>query len=175
MMTLEEIRNAKINPIIAREAHDQSAKRLSDLLEVKNTFEQKAFILFNGYITATLALFGVAGAIFNTHGLTSLVAALGITGICFTIGAIFFVLALIDKTYGTLGSSPDMWLESGKIDGPDSVLPLMLAYITFYYQERINVSRNSNAKKAIRIRTGIILGAIAPFALLATFFIFFIF
>lgn len=80
----------------------------------------------------------------------------------FVVGAIFFVLALMDKTYGALASDPDMWLKSGTIDGDDSVVPLMLAYITYYHKERISKSTDANNSKAAKIRLGIYCGGCAP-------------
>jgi len=169
MMTLEEIRLSKVNLVVVREAYDHASKRLSDILDTKKSFEQKAFTLFNGYITVSLALFGVGGALFKQEGLSHLTAPFLGTGLFLIAGAICFVLALMDNKYGALASSPDMWLNQGTIDGDDSVLPLMLAYITFYHQERIDKSTEGNERKAIRIRIGIILGVVSPFVLLVLF------
>src|SRR5882724_2742717 len=165
MMTLEEIRQSKLNAVVVREAHDQAAKRLGDILDTKKMYEQKAFTLFNGYLTLSLALFGIGGAIYKDQGLTHLVVPFWVAGALFVAGAICFVSALIDVKYGALASSPDIWLNKGTIDSDDSMLSLMLAYITYYHQERIDVSTASNEKKAHQIRRGIFLGVIAPFVL----------
>ena len=53
-MTLEEIERSQVNLDIAREAFDQASKRLADMLDTKKAFEQKAFTLFNGYLTLSL-------------------------------------------------------------------------------------------------------------------------
>src|SRR6266436_284373 len=171
MMTLQEIRESTINPEVAKEAYDQAQKRLGDTLDTKKTYEQKAFTLFNGYMTASLALLGVGGAIFKEQGFNHLVLPFWVAGMMFVSGAIFFVLSLIDKNYGAIASEPSMWLNKGTIDGDQNVLPLMLAYITYHHQERINISAANNLKKALLIRVGIILGIIAPIVLFAIFLI----
>jgi hypothetical protein len=171
MMTLEEISASNINTTVAREAYDQASKRLGDALDTKKAHEQKAFTLFNGYVTVSLALFGVGGAILKEHGPANLILPFWATGALFLIGAIFFVVALIDKAYGALASDPSMWLNRGTIDGDDSALGLMLAYITYHHQSRIDVSNASNRAKALRIRAGIIVGICAPLVLLLFFLI----
>jgi hypothetical protein len=171
MMTLEEIRAATINPAVAKEAYDQAAKRLGDALDTRKTYEQKAYTLFNGYMTASLALLGVGGAIFKEQGVNHLVLPFWVAGMMFVLGAILFVLSLSDRDYGAIASEPSMWLNKGTIDGGEDVLPLMLAYITYYHQERINVSMANNLRKARLIRSGIILAIIAPFVLFAIFMI----
>jgi len=171
MMTLTELQGAKINEGVAREAYNQAAKRLEDTIDTKKSYEQKAFTLFTGYVTVSLALFGAGGVFYKDHGLDHLVFPFWLAGAFFVIGTVFFVIALIDRSYGALASEPSMWLVDGTINGGDDVLPLMLAYITYHHQNRIKVSVKSNAKKAWRIRVGIILGTLAPFVLLLAFFL----
>ena len=108
MMTLDEIRTADINPEIAREAYSQASMRLGDILETKKSYEQKAFTLFSGYLTATLALFGVGGTLFRHDGLTQTVSAFAGAGIIFAIGAMCLVIALLDADYGAVASDPNM-------------------------------------------------------------------
>jgi len=166
MLTLDEIRNSKINPIVAREAYTQADRRLADTLETKKAFEQKAFILFNAYIALALALFGVGGTIYKDAGLTVQVWPFLLAGFLLVIGAAMFVVSLIDTSYGALASDPDMWLNKGTIDGDDSVLPLMLAYITYYHKDRIDVSTRQNDSKALLIRIGIFIGLATPLILI---------
>lgn len=169
MMTLEDIRAAPINPAIAREAYDQACKRLADVLDTKKAFEQKAFTLFTGYVTVSLALIGVGGALLAHDGISHFVIPFWMSGALFVLGAICFVLALMDSEYGSLASSPDMWLNKGTIDGDDTVLATMLAYITFYHFDRIAKSVSGNNRKARLIRIGILLGTAAPFVLMLAF------
>lgn len=166
MLTLDEIERSNVNKDVAREAYDQATKRLTDALETKKSYEQKAFTLFNAYLTISLALFGVGGAFYKDDGFAFPVIAFWVCGGIFVLGTVFFVLALMDNCYGALASSPDMWLNRGTIDGDDTVLPRMLAYVTYYHQERIDQSTAANAQKALHIRYGILLGISAPIVLL---------
>lgn len=166
MMTLEEIERSNVNKDVAREAYEQATKRLMDALETKKSYEQKAFTLFNAYLTISLALFGVGGALYKDDGLAFPVIAFWICGGIFVAGAVFFVLALMDDRYGAIASNPDMWLNRGTIDGDETVLPRMLAYVTYYHQERIDQSTGANNKKAVHIRHGIMFGLAAPIVLL---------
>lgn len=166
-MTLEEIQYSKINPLVSREAYDQASKRLADALDTKKAFEQKAFILFNAYIALSLALFGVGGTIYRGAMETMPAWPFLVAGSMLLFGSALFVWALLDKGYGSLASDPDMWLNKGTIDGEDGVVPLMLAYITFYHKDRITKSMEANDLKARLIRFGIFFGLAAPIPLLA--------
>jgi hypothetical protein len=139
-------------------------------LDTKKSFE-KAFTLFSGYLTVSLALFGIAVALFKDQTKQHLALPFLIAGILFVLGAICFVLALKGREYGALASAPDMWLNGGTIDGADSVVPLMLAYITFYHHERIEKSETANRHKANLVSCGIYIGIAAPFIMLAAFFV----
>jgi hypothetical protein len=162
MMTLNEIEKSQVNLEVAREAFDQASKRLADMLDTKKAFEQKAFTLFSGYLTLSIALFGVAAAIYKDHGLSSTVISFMLVELTLIAGAVCFVFALMDEKYGAIASDPNMWLNKGTIDGDDTVLPRMLAYITYYHQERIDISIESNNAKATHIRRGILLGVATP-------------
>jgi len=164
-MTLEEIRAGKINPLVAKEAYDQASKRLEDVLDTKKAFEQKAFILFNAYVTFALAVFGAGGMLLRAIDATLPAWPFLLSGLAFVVGATLFVLALLDQGYGSLASDPEMWLNKGTIDGEDSVLPLMLAYITYYHTDRIRKSIEANNRKARLIRYGIYAGVAAPVVL----------
>ena len=59
-----------------------------------------------------------------------------------------------------------MWLNRGTIDGGESALAAMLAYITFHHSERIRLCETSNEKKAQFIGAGIMAGPIAAFVFL---------
>lgn len=166
MMTLKEIERSNVNKEVAREAYEQATKRLVDALETKKSYEQKAFTLFSAYLTISLALFGVGGALYKDDGFAFPVIAFWVCGGIFVSGAVFFVLALMDDRYGALASNPDMWLNRGTIDGDDTVLPRMLAYVTFYHHDRIDQINTANNVKARHIRYGILAGLAAPIVLL---------
>jgi hypothetical protein len=132
-------------------------------------FEHKAFTLFNAYIALSLALFGVGGALIKTQQIGYPAEPFIAAGACFVAGALFLVLTLIDQPYGAIASDPDMWLNKGTIDGSDSTVSLMLAYITFYHRERIAESTKNNNNKACFIRAGIFAGLAAPVVLITVF------
>ncbi|MDP1673025.1 MAG: hypothetical protein Q8L65_07895, partial [Burkholderiales bacterium] len=155
---------------VAKEAHDQALRCLTDLLDVKKEFEKKAFFLFNAYVALALAGFGVGGTLLKEKVAGLQAYPFIFTGLIFVIGAGFFAKALLDDKYGTVGSNPEMWLNKGTIDGEDSVIPLMLAYITFHYKNRIEQSIFANNRKAKSIRIGILLGLATPVALALVFF-----
>jgi hypothetical protein len=170
MLSLQELRSSKINPEIAREAYEQAEMRLTDMLETKKSFEQKALALFGAYTTGSLALVGVAGSVFKDDDTSRMQMALVSSALVLLAGAVLFVVALRERTYGALGSNPEMWLCRNTLDGPDAALPLMLAYITFHHQERIKASIAGNDSMARLIRWGIYTGVFAPFVAAAVLF-----
>jgi hypothetical protein len=157
----------KIDLDVAREAHVQAEKRLQDVLGTKQSFEQKAFTLFGAYTTLSFALIGVAGTMFKDQGVSSIVVALGVAGSLLIIGVALLLRVFHARNYGVLGSNPEVWLQSGTIDGGTKVLPLMLTYMTFHHQNRIKVSIASNNHMAKVITQAIYCGLLAPLSLLA--------
>lgn len=166
MLTLAELQALTINPEVAREAYIQVDRHLSDVLDVKKSFEQKAATLLGAYITISVALFGIGGAIFKDSGVGPKVWPFFGAGIAFIVGAWFFVAALKTGQYAAVGSTPQMWLNRGTIDGDKNALPAMLAYITFHHSERIRLSERSNERKAYYISAGIISGPMAALVFL---------
>ena len=77
-----------------------------------------------------------------------------------------FVAALKTGRYAAVGSTPEMWLNRGTIDGGDNALPAMFAYVTFHHSERIRLSEQSNERKARYISAGIISGPVAALVFL---------
>jgi hypothetical protein len=166
MLTLSELQSSIINPDVAREAYVHADRHLSDLLDVKKSFEQKAATLLGAYITISVALFGIGGAIFKDSGIGPKVWPFFGAGTAFIVGAWFFVAALKTGRYAAVGSTPEMWLNRGTIDGGDNALPAMLAYITFHHSERIRLSEKSNERKARFIGAGIFSGPAAAIVFL---------
>src|SRR5882757_6670627 len=107
MMTLEEIEKSQVSLDVAREAYDQASKRLTDMLETKKAFEQKAFTLLSGYLALSIALFGVAAALYKDHGLSSTFVSFMLVELTLIAGAICFVFALMDERYGAIASNPN--------------------------------------------------------------------
>jgi hypothetical protein len=161
MLTLRELQSSTINLSVAREAYTQVDRHLLDILEVRKSFEQKAATLMGAYITISVALFGIGGAIFKETGVGARVWPFFGAGLVFIAGAWCFIAALKAGQYAAVGSTPEMWLNRGTIDGSDNALPAMLAYITFHHSDRIALSIEGNKRKARWIDSGIILGPIA--------------
>lgn len=170
-MSLSELQHADINLIVAREAYEHASKRLADTLDTKKAFEQKAYTLLGGFLTVSLGMFAAGGAVYQSRELQSLVLPFWLTGLVLVAGTLCFLAALHDKEYGAMASHPEMWLNAGTIDGPDSVLPTMLAYITHHHGKRIDTSEQSNIRKALWIRCGIYCGIAAPMILVVLLYL----
>src|SRR5882672_10313843 len=140
MMSLEELRAATINAAVAREAYEQVDRYLVDTLDVRKSFEQKAATMMGAFITLSVALFGIGGAIFKDSGMISRAGPFFVAGAVFILGAGCFIVAIKAGRYAAVGSTPEMWLTSGVIDGQDNAVAAMLAYLTYYHQERIETS-----------------------------------
>lgn len=166
MLTLPELQASTINADVAREAYVQADRHLSDLLDVKKSFEQKAATLLSAYITISVALFGIGGAIFKDSGIGPKIWPFFGAGAAFIVGAWFFVAALKIGRYAAVGSTPEMWLNRGTIDGGDTALPAMLAYVTYHHSERIRLCEESNERKARFIGAGIVSGPLAALVFL---------
>lgn len=122
-------------------------------------------------MTLSLAILGVAGSIYKSVPTDNQWIPFFIAGILLIIGSILFSISLTDKDYGSVGSNPNMWLDQGIIDSAnDQHLYVMLAYITFHYQNRIDVSIKSNDSKTRLIRFGMYAGMLAPAALIVSYF-----
>ena len=171
--SLDELKQITINPAVAKEVYAQAEKRLVDVLDSKKSVEQKASTFFSAYVTVSLALFGIGGAIFKEHSLSGRALPFFIAGVVFVLGAFIFMLALKDQRYGFLGSPPDMWLNKGMIDGENRALDAMYAYLAFYHTERIAVSIESNKSKMWLVRCGMWIG-LAATAIFALSFILFV-
>ena len=170
MLTLDELQATNINSAVAREAYTQVDRHLLDILEVRKSFEQKAATLMGAYITISVALFGIGGAIFKDAGAAAKVWPFFGAGLVFIVGAWCFIAALKSGQYAAVGSTPEMWLNRGTIDGSDNAVAAMLAYITFHHRDRIAISIKGNKRKAMWIDIGIYLGPIAPVVFLILFY-----
>jgi hypothetical protein len=172
MLTLAELQASQINSTVAREAYNQVDRHLVDILDVRKSFEQKAATLMGAYITLSVALFGIGGALFKDAGAWAKVLPFFGAGLIFVCGAWCFIVALKSGHYAALGSTPEMWLNRGTIDGDDNAMSAMLAYLTFHYSERIAICIRGNKRKARWIDAGIFLGPIAPIVFLVVYWIF---
>jgi hypothetical protein len=164
MLTLQQLSALTLNAEVVKEAYAQAEKRLTDALDAKKVFEEKATIFLNAFVTLAVALFS-GGAAFFQNGDTAAGGALAFAAVLMSLGAILFAYVLRPDEYGMLGSDPSMWLNAGTIDGPATATTQMLAYIVFYHSDRIAVSTDNNTRKAKYLQIGIELGISAPFAL----------
>jgi hypothetical protein len=171
MLTLSELQASTINPAVAREAYTQVDRHLVDLLDVRKSFEQKAATLMGAYITLSVALFGIGGALFKDSSAWTKVLPFFGAGLIFVIGAWCFIVALKSGQYAALGSTPEMWLNRGTIDGEDNAVSAMLAYLTFHHGERIAICLRGNKRKARWIDAGIFLGPLAPIVFLVIYWL----
>jgi hypothetical protein len=171
MLTLPELQALTINAAVAREAYTQVDRHLLDILDVRKSFEQKAATLMGAYVTLSVALFGIGGAIFKDAGLAAKSWPFFAAGLVFVAGAGCFIAALKSGQYAAIGSTPEMWLNRGTIDGGDHVVAAMLAYIVFHHRDRIAISEKGNRQKARWIDRGILLGPIAPMLSLVLFLV----
>ena len=164
MLTLEEIKNCKINYEIIREALEQSEKRLKDYLQTMKDINQKTFIYFNAYLTIIIGLISAGYIIKDKNIYPQLLDFIFIFSPFILCSLILFILALHSFNYGSVGSDPEMWLEKDIIEGDKDRLSKMLGEITFYHENRIAESLKSNGKKLKFQEAGIylsILGIIA--------------
>lgn len=123
------------------------------------------------YITISVALFGIGGAIFKDADSPGKIWPFFGTGLVFLLGVGCFIVAIKTGKYAAVGSTPAMWLTRGVIDGDENAVPAMLSYLTYYHHERIETSIRSNKQKALWIDAGIILGALAPLTSLVLFLV----
>lgn len=123
------------------------------------------------YVTLSVALFGIGGALFKDAGMWTKVFPFFGAGLVFIIGAWCFIAALKSGQYAAVGSTPEMWLNRGTIDGEDNAVAAMLAYITFHHSERIAICVEGNTRKAHWIDAGIFLGPFAPIVFLVLFWL----
>ena len=164
MMTLQEIQAAQINIEVAREALTQVAQRLQDTHAVSGGHDQKAFALLAGFVAVSLGVFGAVAGLLMA-GEAELSMPFLVAGFAYVVGAACCMAALWDRPYGTLGSDPEMWLNTGTIDGDATALGRMLAYVTYYHKARIDRSVQSNRTKAKLLRFASILGIAATGAI----------
>jgi hypothetical protein len=158
MLTIEQIKDIDVDLDVAREALNQSEKRLDDAFEAKKAVEQKATVLFGTYVTISLALFGFAATLVNANLLHIKLWPFFVTGTFFILGAACFAGVFRAAEYGNKGSEPSMWLRSGLIDGDKMGLARMLAYLAHHHSRRIEVSYQSNATKSRFLHSGMIFG-----------------
>lgn len=145
---------------------DLAEKRLNDELETKKQFEQKTFVLMSGYITAAIALFGLAEK-FQASSFW-----FNITALIFCAGILPLFISLKSSDYGKLGKNPaDLLQTTDYIAVNEDKLPHIYAYILREFVNKIDASTKSNLKKSGWLNVAIILGllSVVPFLLKVLF------
>jgi hypothetical protein len=145
---------------------DEAEKRLQDILNTKRELEQKAYVLFAGYITAAFALFGLAERLEDiSYWLIG-----SAFFFCFGVVMLFFVINT--SKYGTVGRNPYDWLEDPVyLTVKSNHLAHIYAYVLHDYIADIEISKQSNAYKVFYLRVAVLLGlfSLAPFSIRAIF------
>jgi hypothetical protein len=126
LMTPAQIQGCVVQPDVIKEAYGQVEKRLSDMLETKKSFEQRASTLLASFSALALALIGAGGAFFTSqplvgHAPKGLPYAFFIASIPMILALWSMVRALQPVRAGNLGSTPDFWLRPGVIDAAERV------------------------------------------------------
>lgn len=170
VLTLTQLETVAIQPDVGKEAYSQVEKRLIDLLETKKSLETRAASMLASFTTLALAVAGAGAAFFSSqplvdHAHKGLPWIFFITGLLFMLGAWSMVVVLIPSENGNLGTSPEIWLESGVIDAPSNITPDIQAYMLVYMGERIDKTMAANEKKADYMIQGAFLASSAPLAL----------
>ena len=136
-------------------------ERLSDALDTKKQLDQKAFILFSGYMVATFALIGMS------ERFVDLAYWFNASAIFFGAGAVPLFLCIRTMTYGTKGRHPEDWLGSGGsyLQVKDKKMAYIYAYTLHDHIGRIDMSKKSNETKVFYLNTAIGFGllSLAPF------------
>jgi hypothetical protein len=167
LLTKDAIKNLEDLNRDAIKLYLESAEaRLADTLDTKKQLEQKAFILFSGYIAAALAFFGLAEES-NSIGFW-----LYSTAFVFCIGIIPLFISMKSSIYGNLGRHPKDWLEDEKyLTVKKEHEAHVLAYMLYDYMYRIDVSKKANERKALFLNIAVLFGmaSLLPFTIKALF------
>jgi hypothetical protein len=170
MMSLKELRKAKLNPLLVEIAFTESEKHLIDILECRKEFDSKAFTLLAGYMAAATTLLSLV--VSNVVPCNAMVP-LTISACLFCLGAVFLSISLKGFDYGFLGSDPARWLRKNVVDSQDNAeLIRMKAYQIFYRQSDIEKSGKSNRWKLLFLEIGLYTGIAAIAAVPVTILLF---
>jgi hypothetical protein len=157
-MSWDDLHNVVVNPNIARELHDQAVRLLEDVLSTKEQFQSTALVLMCVYLPIAAYLLG-----FQAQSV-----GLFIAGLFFAAGVLCFSLVLSPAMYGSLGTSPDVWLREDIVSGDDQKLAKMLAYVGVFISGRLKVSVAANRRKSSQLKLGMLAGVLALIATAGT-------
>jgi len=161
MLKLEEIQKIEINIDIVQDGLKFAEQKLTDVLQTKESLDQKAFSLLRAYVLilglSCLSIYYLcANGLFDSNLFYAFSAILS----SIMIGILCLSCSICALKYGTQGRSPDTYLQPDILDGNERVRATVLGYILHGYQKRIGASCQSNEKKSKLINLGIFFGAI---------------
>lgn len=159
MLSFDDISKLRnINEKTVKVFLSAAEERLKDALETKKQLEQKNFILFSGYITAVIALFGLSVRF------TTLDFWFILTAIPFCLAMVPLLLSFKASKYGNLGRHPRDWLKNDKyLTVKNEDLGHIYAYMLHSFVNRIDQSNTSNKKKVSYLNYVIFLGILSVF------------
>lgn len=170
MLTKEEIREIQpINKEAVEFFLDLAEKRMRDELENKKELENKAYIIFAGYIAAISALVLVMQF---TDPIRD-VSCVGLSIAILIFGQLCILISLRTAYYGVLGAEPSTWLEDEhyiKLEEWND-MGLLKAYVLHSYESQINKSVESNAIKSNLFNLSVYAGCVSTIPLFIFVFI----
>lgn len=167
ILSEEDLQNTRgINEEAVKLYIDLAADRLADLLETRKHLDQKAFVLFAGYIAAAFALFGLAERFLDlTYWLVA-------SALILCLGVVLLMIVIRTSAYGTAGRHPEDWLHGNSLVTVDKkFIGNVYAYVLHGYIDRIDISKRSNDSKVFYLNISIVLGflSLSPLVIRAIF------
>ena len=170
LITKEDLKKPEVLESLNKEAAYYYLKRaeryLSDSINICERLDRKAFILFSGYLTAGIALFGLSidKSSFNIwYAMTATALLLG----CFCL-----TISIWPRRYGNLGSNPEEFLRNTEwLTVASKYSALLYAELLINSMKHIELADKSNNSKSRWLRAGLVCGAsaiaifAAPFAI----------
>lgn len=162
MMTFDEVQAAPVRLEVVRVAHAEASARLVDCLETMRGLDQRAGILFAGYVVLLGGLLALAGQIAGQ--VTPLSIAALLAAIVLVVAAGIVAVSLVPADYGAAGSDPAVWLKPDRLAADDAGLARVLAIQVFHLHARIAASIRSNDRKVRLLGWGVWAGLASPLA-----------
>ena len=163
--------HGKLHADSVHKAIEQAEMFLKDEIERAKSLNQRA-LDFLKLIIALISIISALSLFLDSH-LNVKEVFLG-----FIISMIFLFLAIVVFTYmqrptkfGSLGRTPETWLQKGIIDGDGEAYITTLTHILRGYQARIEVSVGNNNKKARLLELGLWLFIATPMPALINFLV----
>lgn len=167
LITKEDIKKIRnLNECAIKYYLEAAEKRMADILNTKKELEQKAFVLFAGYIAAAFALFGLAERIVDLS-----YWFIG-SAFFFCIGVVMLFLVINTRKYGTVGRNPEDWLDSSVyLTVKRKYMAHIYAYMLHDYIDDIEISKRSNEIKVFYLNIAVALGllSLTPFIIRTIF------